>query len=406
MKRKIINLQFNQEQKNVFFLLLISGFSDGVSEGILILQETIALKALKASKFQISLISVIMFSTLIFSLFFTSYLKGKPKTKVLTFALIGGRLIFLFSFIIKSTNLYLVFLFLFYSTYSISFPVINMFYQRHFPYKRGFVFGVYRMILMLLTMVMSVIAGKVLDINPLNYKIILSFVGIFSSTSFIALILIDRKTNYPEIKSNQNISHKHNFLENIKEIIKVKDFLVFEALFMTYGFGFMIIQPAIPVYLINILGFSYSQMAYAKGVFAMLFRTLLFPFVGLFIDRVKPWRVGTFAYFTIIFFPLLLIFSKFLPDKSLWVYLGFSFFSLALTGLSFMWNLGSIYFAKNKESSTFQGFHVTLTGIRGLLGPLFGFVLITYFDVMANFYAAIILFFVAGVGTILYKWEK
>jgi len=360
-----------------------------------------------------------------------------------------------------------------------------MFYQKHFPYKRGVVFGVYRMILMLLTMIISITAGKILDFDPYRYKVILFFVGIFSSISFLSLILIDKKTVYEnnnanskyidenvnrdikedidkylnkdkdidmdidlnkginkdidkglnkgiykglnkdididinkDIKKDEKINNKKKknkeiksknkseFFNNIGEIFKEKDFLVFEMLFMTYGFGFMIIQPAIPVYLINNLGFSYTQMAYAKGVFAMIVRTLLFPFAGILFDKVKPWRVGTFSYFVIIIFPLLLILSKDVANKVLFVYLGFSFFSLALTGLSFMWNLGSIYFARNKESSTFQGFHVTLTGIRGLLGPLLGYFLLSLSGVMFNFYFAIVLFFIAGAGTIIYKWKK
>ncbi len=402
-------------QLNIFILLLVSGFMDGIGQGIFLLKETIAIKALSATDFQVSLISLISFSTLLFSIFFTSKLRGKPKRKLLFLGLFFGRLIFIFSPAINNAWVYIIFLFLYYTTYAIHFPVINMFYQIHFPKKRGKLYGVYRALLMLLSMISSMIIGNMIDTSNLPFYIPLIIAGVTAAFSFLALIVVDKATDgFYENYRSENIETKQNFKFNITEVFSNKGFLLFEAVFMIYGFGFMILQPAIPIYLVNELKMDYSQMAFVRGVASQIFRIILLPFAGSLFDRKSPWFLGSISYSVLSVFPILIIISFFIPINHtisifgysmnlmyLFVYIGFMFFSVALTGMSLMWNLGSIYFARDKDSSTFQGMHVTLTGLRGFFGPFIGYLLINKYSSHANYYVSLVLFIIAALSAII-----
>jgi hypothetical protein len=97
----------------LFILLIISSLTDGIAQGILLLQEKIAQNQLGASEFEITLIGVIASTTIIFSLLFTVIYSGNSKKWLLAGAYMAGRFIFLFSFYISNSTIFLVFLFSF-----------------------------------------------------------------------------------------------------------------------------------------------------------------------------------------------------------------------------------------------------------------------------------------------------
>jgi hypothetical protein len=47
-------------------------------------------------------------------------------------------------------------------------------------------------------------------------------------------------------------------------------------------------------------------------------------------------------------------------------------YGLAEGGGKIAWNLGHLHFAKSEEAEVYMGIHVFLTGVRGLVAPLFG----------------------------------
>ena len=75
---------------------------------------------------------------------------------------------------------------------------------------------------------------------------------------------------------------------------KDKLFLAFEVAFMIYGIGFLSLQPVLPLYLVDEMHVSYTQVALARGVIfwvAMVLSSLL---VGRLADKIGILRaVGT-----------------------------------------------------------------------------------------------------------------
>lgn len=70
-----------------------------------------------------------------------------------------------------------------------------------------------------------------------------------------------------------------------------------------------------------------------------------------------------------------------------------------MAGVNVSWNMGSIFFAGNEDSSMYQSIHVTLTGVRGIFAPLLSLLIKRIFNVYAVFIAAIIFFLLAALSS-------
>jgi len=80
---------FDARERRMFWLLLGSSVFDGLTQGVILLQETIAKKALGASDFQVTMIGVIATATMIFSVLVGLFFSGRSKTGLLAASLVG-----------------------------------------------------------------------------------------------------------------------------------------------------------------------------------------------------------------------------------------------------------------------------------------------------------------------------
>jgi hypothetical protein len=70
-----------------------------------------------------------------------------------------------------------------------------------------------------------------------------------------------------------------------------------------------------------------------------------------------------------------------------------------MAGVNVTWNVGSISFAPPGKGGHYQGIHVAMVGLRGVLAPVLGFLLLTFFGYRAVFIAATCLFFSASLSS-------
>ncbi|MDZ7815597.1 MAG: hypothetical protein U5N86_06235 [Planctomycetota bacterium] len=96
------------------------------------------------------------------------------------------------------------------------------------------------------------------------------------------------------------------------------------------------------------------------------------PLVGRYADkRSNPMKLAALSFASLAMFPLILYFCP----GIMYAYGAHAWFSLGMVGVMMCWNLGPIFFAKNRDASAYIGIHVTLTGLRALLIlPLVGFI--------------------------------
>jgi MFS family permease len=382
---------FDPAQRRAYWLLVMASAFDGVTQGVFLLQETIAKRALSATDFQISLIGLIANSTMLLAALVAVLFSNRSKKWLLILGLVFGRLIFLGSFLIRSSGLFLVFLLLYHALFAVQTPVLNNFFQTHIGSKRGQAFAVTRMALIGVSMVCSLAAGRFLDIDPGLFPWLLSVVALSGTVTYLVFIHLDGKTDY----ASRQAGSLRRSLAGLKAVLENREFMMFEAVFMTYGLAFMMMVPAVPLMLLNVLGFTFFQMAQATGLYSQVFIMLILPLAGLVYDRIDLWRLWAASLAVLLGYPLLML-GAYLVRSPGWAYSSLVFYSLGLTGVMVLWNLGSLRFVGKSDSLIYQGFHVTLTGIRGLVGPLLGYLLIAMSGFPAVFLTAAGLMVLAG----------
>ncbi|MBP7563774.1 MAG: hypothetical protein KA886_08290 [Candidatus Cloacimonetes bacterium] len=56
-----------------------------------------------------------------------------------------------------------------------------------------------------------------------------------------------------------------------------------------------------------------------------------------------------------------------------------------MAGVNITWTMGSITFAGKEDSAMYQSVHISITGIRGLIAPLFGFLVYKSMGIISVF---------------------
>ncbi len=397
------NFKFSSKKsKTIYKLLIIQAIFEGLTQGVFYLQEAIARKTLFATDFEITLIGIFMYFALFFAFYFGYFSRGKKKFNYYIISLIFGRAIFFTSFLLKDIRIYMGYLFLYYLFSSIQSPGVNAIFQNTFDKKLfGKLFSIFRMLINFSSLCASLLFGKLLDINNHYYIYLLMFGALTGSISFLLLAIIDKKVEYKKVK--EKIKNPMVTLFNIFK--NNRSFLSYEILFMIYGFGFMVMVPVSPIFLLGKLNFSYSQMALVRGVLTQVFIVLLLPLAGIIYDKISVWKIFSASQLFLMVYPLSFLVSSILFNKIdihiiyRIIYLGYLFFGMGLTGITIVWNLASINFAKEDDVTLFQGVHVSLTGVRGLLGPLLSYLILKIFNFNAVFITAFLFFLLAFIGS-------
>ncbi|NMD13059.1 MAG: multidrug efflux MFS transporter, partial [Candidatus Cloacimonetes bacterium] len=247
-------------------------------------------------------------------------------------------------------------------------------------------------------------AGRLLDIREQSFRWILVATGIcgFISSALLANVRIQHTIR--EKICGQG-SWKEALLEPITGAFRLlkedKAFAAFERSFSLYGMGFIMMQPIIPIYLVDKLQLSYTNNFLAKGILSQMGLLLLAPMLGKLHDRTHPFRFISVFFGLLVIFPLLFVVSSLWQGQSLMpvllVFLAYLIFGIAMAGVNISWSMGSIFFAGERDASIYQSLHVTLTGVRGLIAPVLGYAMLKIFSLTAVFVVAAGFFLVASL---------
>ena len=145
---------------------------------------------------------------------------------------------------------------------------------------------------------------------------------------------------------------------------KDRTFLLFEACFMVYGLGFLALQPILPLFLVDEVGVSYTDVGLARGAVFWIVMILAAPWAGRIGDRLGILRLGALGFITLALFPLVLVC---LPNR-VGLYVGYGVFGLAMSGVNVAWNLGPITLARGRDSVPYMNAHLAAVGVRALIG--------------------------------------
>lgn len=145
---------------------------------------------------------------------------------------------------------------------------------------------------------------------------------------------------------------------------------------------------------------TYTLVSIARIFMSQTGKILFSPWIGRIFDSISPVRFTGIAFLVMGLYAFTLGLVLEVPAKLQvpLVFIAFFIFSLGMIGINLSWHLSSIHFAKNHDASKYQGVHVALTAIRGILGPLLGYMVMSFFSLKYVFFVSFVFFFCAAIG--------
>lgn len=218
--------------------------------------------------------------------------------------------------------------------------------------------------------VLALGCGALLDKDPGCWKLL------FFGSALVGLLTL-------VVQSQIVVEGKDTILErpSLKEVVvrpwrdsyrlmrERRDFSWFQWGFMVSGFGLMLIQPALPLFTVDVLGISYLEMAAAVSIAKGLGFALSSPIWAKWIDRIDLFKMASFVFLAIGLFTVLLSLSVW---SVAWLYVAYFWYGVGQGGSHLVWNMSGPIFAGKEESSTYTGVNVAMAGLRGAVAPPLG----------------------------------
>ncbi|PKK90705.1 MAG: hypothetical protein CVV64_07435 [Candidatus Wallbacteria bacterium HGW-Wallbacteria-1] len=386
--------------------LIITAIFEGIVFGVLLMQESVARIHFKAQDTHITIICILMHATFLFAMLIAAKIRGN-YTRFLLLGAILGRGALLTVFLVKSVWGFLAALLVYYSFSSFQSPTLTEITRRSFaPHNRGRLYSIYRVFFLGTTVLASTTAGYLFDTarnNAADFNWIpwvFGFAGVCGIISFRYMLILCRMAGM-DGESQEEGGNSIKWAA----IMHNKPFLKFEAVFMIYGMAFISLTPVIPLFLIDVMKFSYTDYAWARGFMVQSIVMLLTPLAGILFDKIEFHRMAAIACALLAVFPVVMIASEticisqgpmlFLAKPA--VYGGFAIFGVAMAMIGVIWSLAGLRFSGDGDSSSYQAFHVAMVGIRGILGPLCGLFMLKYFSFRGAFTFATSLWVIAAL---------
>jgi len=204
---------------------------------------------------------------------------------------------------------------------------------------------------------------------------------LFPLTAGLGLISTLFLLRIPRIKNEQEPPPHQGFWQIFKEtavnpwkqswglVRENSGFAAYQIGFMLGGAGLMIMQPALPIFFVDVLNLSYTNMLLALTAFKGIGVVIASPFwLKLFQKRDIYYFSGLVTALAGLF-PLFLLGAQFNP---LLLYAAYALYGIMQSGSELSWHMSGPIFAKEKESTLYSGTNVLTVGIRGCIVPALG----------------------------------
>jgi MFS family permease len=220
--------------------------------------------------------------------------------------------------------------------------------------------------------------GWALDEWAFAWRLMFPIVALIGLSSLFWQISIKVKPTTPQ---SDPIIKSHLLLSPWKSAWKVlyhnRSFAKFQAGFMLIGSGLMIIQPVLPVFFVDQLNLSYTEVGVAITLCKGIGFALGSPIWLKSIQSINIFLFGSIVAILAMFFPIFLILAKF---QTSWLFLAYLLYGLMQAGNELSWNMsGPIFAGKEEDSSPFSSVNVMAVGIRGLFIPSIGALCLSQF---------------------------
>jgi hypothetical protein len=259
----------------------------------------------------------------------------------------------------------------------------------------------------------SVLVGLVLDRDPMAFRWVYPLLGLLGWGFPLLLASVPRPARPASIRSGSPtglptsrralaLALLQPFRDAQATFRRDRAYLWYQLNFSTYGIAFIMLVPVVPLYFANELHLPYDDIARSRVLIGSLGIALLGPLAGRFMDRLHPARLCAVSFAWVMLFPITLAMGPALSlTAAQTAYVAFVIYTLGMAGVNIAWNVGSIAFAPPGQGGHYQGIHTAMVGVRGLLAPVLGYLLLEFLGYREVFVAAATLFLAAGVSSAL-----
>jgi Na+/melibiose symporter-like transporter len=296
----------------------------------------------------------------------------------------------------------------------IIFPAINVLLKTNYRHKNfGKLYSYTTSVNKIVTMVTVFVYGLLLDADNFAFTYVIPLAGLMGISSLFALSRIDysKVIQTPRAASlKESIKHSVNRMINILKTNK--PYLHFEIGFMFYGFSFMITVVIINIFFEDGLGLNYTSVAFYKNAYNILAIVLL-PFAGRLLGNIDPRKFASITFGSLFLYTLFLLLTDIFPVHfegwNITFYpvllVAFVFYGIFAATMVLLWNIGSAYFCQPEEADDYQSVHLSLTGLRAIIAPIFG----VFFYELMGFRGTFILAMISlaiSVGLMRWSYER
>ena len=277
---------------------------------------------------------------------------------------------------------------------TISTPAYTTLMRDIYPDRsRGRLLGYVRVAAQAMMFLGTLLAGRLLD-HTISYRFLFPLAGVLGLVAAYAFshvrALPEAAPGPPDAGEN-----KMSTLAFVRDTLTILRHNVgyrwFAASVFTYGFGNLMVVPLYALYQVDVLKISNTQIANLAN-FASLASIAGMFFWGRFIDRRGAPISVLLSIVLIAGIPLVYLFTP--SVTGLFVASALAGFGFAGIELSYMQSI--LTYAEPGRAAQYQSLHSLLLGVRGVLAPLIGILLMKSFGYPAAFWLALVLMIAGG----------
>jgi len=249
---------------------------------------------------------------------------------------------------------------------------------------RGELMGYIRVLLQVTTALSAAFAGWIMEAIPASQQLLFPVASVFGIASSVLFFRIKVRpaekardglpadaplvqTSEPAAEDGEEVGNE-GFFPSLSALSRDRSFIAYMAIYFVIGFPDKIVIPLEPIRFVDELGMSYAAAGIVQGTF---------PFIGALLGYLIYARAARRTN------PFLALIVTALLSSTRYLNTALAGSAMQLVPGAFLngmsnagWDLIPIFslmlFARGRKLGFYFGFHSTLIGLRGLVGPIVG----------------------------------
>lgn len=213
-----------------------------------------------------------------------------------------------------------------------------------------------------------------------------------ASTCLLLLIPIKDSDEAPQpVKSFKEVALRP-WKRSWQLIKRRPDFAKFQIGFMFGGSALMMMMTVLPMFFVDTLHLSYTEIALAIALAKGVGFIIASPLCVKALHKVNIFYFCAAVTVTAALFPLLLLVGNF---SLFGLYLAYFIYGVMQAGSELVWNLSGPHFAGEEDSTSYTNTNVLSIGLRGCVAPFLGTILYDYTNSLVVMLAGCLLCLIA-----------